>query len=141
MRHETICPTIVPTRLARTVHHLPPCPSHRSRTEHLLALPSVRDRCALRAVSGSPGPLLHRLCANGTRTRMRSSDATMSIDNRLILTLILAAVSAITVGCAAPGSSGSSAPPESSGTSVSLPAGDVPAAMLEQVVADAASGA
>jgi hypothetical protein len=65
----------------------------------------------------------------------------MSIDNRLILTLILAAVSAITVGCAAPGSSGSSAPPESSGTSVSLPAGDVPAAMLEQVVADAASGA
>lgn len=65
----------------------------------------------------------------------------MSIDNRLILMFISAALSATTVGCAAPGSSGSSTPPGSRGPNVSLPAGDLPAAMLEQVVADAASGA
>lgn len=72
---------------------------------------------------------------------MRSSDATMTSKIRLSFTVALAALVTIAVGCAAPGSSGSSAPPESDGPGPTIPAGDVPAAMLEQVVADAASGA
>ena len=65
----------------------------------------------------------------------------MSNDNRLFLTLVLAAVVAIAAGCAAPGSSGSSEAPGSDAAVPSVPTGDVPAAMLEQVIADAASGA
>ena len=72
---------------------------------------------------------------------MRSSEATMSHDNRLSVTLVLAAVVAIAAGCAAPGSSGSSEAPGSDAAVPSVPTGDVPAAMLEQVIADAASGA
>ena len=65
----------------------------------------------------------------------------MSNDNRLSLTLVLAAVVAIAAGCAAPGSSGSSEPPGSDAAVPSAPQAEVPAAMLEQVIADAASGA
>lgn len=65
----------------------------------------------------------------------------MSNDNRLFLTLVLAAVVAIAAGCAAPGSSGSSEAPGSDAAVPSVPQGEVPAAMLEQVIADAASGA
>lgn len=65
----------------------------------------------------------------------------MSHENRLSLTLVLAAVVAIAAGCAAPGSSGSSEAPASDAAIPSVPTGDVPAAMLEQVIADAASGA
>lgn len=65
----------------------------------------------------------------------------MSHENRLSLTLVLAAVVAIAAGCAAPGSSGSSEAPGSDAAVPSVPTGDVPAAMLEQVIADAASGA
>lgn len=65
----------------------------------------------------------------------------MSNENRLTLTLLLAAVVAIAAGCAAPGSSGSSAPPGSDAAIPSVAAGEVPAAMLEQAIADAASGA
>jgi hypothetical protein len=72
---------------------------------------------------------------------MRSSDATMSHQNRLSFIIVLAGVVAIAAGCAAPGSSGSDEPPGSDAALPSVPTGEVPAAMLEQVVADAASGA
>ena len=76
---------------------------------------------------------------------MRSSDATMSITNpRKPLLLALPALVALAVGCASSGSPSSLGPSERSGTegpAPSLATGEVPAAMLQQAIADAASGA
>lgn len=65
----------------------------------------------------------------------------MSIHNRTSLTFTLAAVVAVASACAAPGSSGASGPPGSDEADASLPAGEVPEALLGRVIADAASGA
>lgn len=65
----------------------------------------------------------------------------MSIHNRTSLTFTLAAVVAVASACGAPGSSGASRPPGSDEADASLPAGEVPAALLGRVIADAASGA
>ena len=58
----------------------------------------------------------------------------------------LSTLTFLIVGCAGTGSSSSdrldaSAPPASDGSGPTVPSGDVPVAMLEQVIADAASGA
>lgn len=65
----------------------------------------------------------------------------MSTDHRPTLTLLLTVVVVAAAGCAGPGSSGVSVPPATEGAAPSLPAGEVPAAVLERIVADAASGA
>jgi hypothetical protein len=69
--------------------------------------------------------------------------STMRIPLRFVAVGIL---TSLIVGCAGTGSSSSdgpdaSAPPASDGSGPTVPSGDVPAAMLEQVIADAASGA
>src|SRR5688572_20730723 len=68
--------------------------------------------------------------------------STMRIPLRFVAVNLL---TLLMVGCAGTGSSSdrpdASAPPASDGSGPTVPSGDVPAAMLEQVIADAASGA
>lgn len=69
----------------------------------------------------------------------------MSTMKILLRVVAVSTVTFLIVGCVGTGSSSSegpdaSAPPAGDGSGSAAPSGDIPAAMLEQVIADAASG-